>query len=112
MQNSERRLHPRIHINARCWLERESLTLYGTVANISQGGLFLCTPVPLAVGKNVDLALHLNSGRVTAKGQVVRVQSAGCNGGQTGLGIYFHEINTGKTGLHRSLHEKSVPRAV
>ena len=110
VENSERRLHPRVRINARCWLEQESLTLYGTVANISQGGLFLCTPVHLPVGNDVQLTLDLASGRVTARGEVVRSQSAGCDCGQTGLGIYFREINTGQTGLHRSLKQKTVRR--
>ena len=116
MKNSERRLHPRVRINTWCWLEGESLTLYGTVANISQGGLFLCTPVPLPAGKEVNLTLNLTGSnltghRVTARGKVVRTQTAGRNCGQTGLGIHFHEIHTGQTGLHRSLSKKTVRRA-
>ena len=107
MDNRDRRIHPRINTNARCWLERESITLYGTVSNISQGGLFLCTPVTLAVGDNVDLSIDLENGRISAKGHIVWANSSACDAGQAGLGIYFDRIRAGSSVL-RQFIEKNV----
>jgi Tfp pilus assembly protein PilZ len=104
-------MHARINTDARCWLERESITLYGTVSNISQGGLFLCTPVTMPVGENVDLSIHLENGRVSAKGHIVWANSAACSAGQAGLGIYFDKISSGLSVLHQFIEEKVARKA-
>jgi Tfp pilus assembly protein PilZ len=106
VENRDRRIHPRVNTDARCWLERESITLYGTVSNISQGGLFLCTPVALPVGENVDLSIDLESGRVNAKGHIVWANAPSRGAGQAGLGIYFDKISSGLSVLHQFIAEK------
>lgn len=111
MKNSERRIHPRVYTDARCWLEKESITLYGTVSNISQSGLFLRTPVALSVGENVDLAIDLETGEIRANGHIVRATTSSSNSSQTGLGIHFDRINAGVSVLHRFLKEKISQKA-
>jgi Tfp pilus assembly protein PilZ len=112
LKNSERRIHPRVNTDARCWLERESITLYGTVSNISQGGLFLCTPVTLSVGENVDLSIDLENGRVNAQGHIVWANSTARESSQTGLGIYFDKISSGITVLQKFLSKNVSRKAV
>ncbi|MCP4196877.1 MAG: PilZ domain-containing protein [Proteobacteria bacterium] len=111
MKNSERRIHPRVDTDARCWLERESITLYGTVSNISQSGLFLCTPVTLSIGENVELSIDLENGRVNAQGHIVWANSTTCDSRQTGLGIYFDKISAGTSVLQKFLSKKASKKA-
>ena len=111
MKNSDRRIHPRINTDARCWLERESITLYGTVANISRGGLFLCTPVTLDVGDTVDLSMGLDKGRIQAKGRIIWANTVTCERGQAGLGIYFNKISSGLSVLDQVIEENIARKA-
>jgi hypothetical protein len=93
---NDRRLTPRITADVKCWLERESITLLGTVANLSFGGLFLRTPVTLPKGHRVSLKINVGQGIIEALGYVVWNVSCQKNKGYSGVGIRIDEIVHGK----------------
>ena len=105
--SDERRMHPRISTNVRCWLERKSVTLYGSVTNLSSTGLFLCTPVTVSVGQDVSLSLDLGNGVVEAQGHVVWAKPGPCESGQPGIGIAIDRIEQGEAVLSRFIDERT-----
>ena len=102
----DRRKSPRIVTTCRCWPERESLTLLGTVTNLGSGGLFLKTPVMLATGAEVNLTLSLKDGRVLARGRVIWAKSDFQKMLAPGLGISLDEVVSGRELLMGALEEK------
>ncbi len=106
LANDERRLCQRVSTKVQCWLERESITLFGTVTNLSHHGLFLHTPVTLAAGSNVNLKITLKDGVVSALGRVVWERQAGIKSSQVGLGIHFDEVTQGQGFLDRFITHK------
>jgi uncharacterized protein (TIGR02266 family) len=104
----ERRISPRIKTDARCWLEQESMTLLGTVTNISDGGLFLRTPVPVAEGSRVDLTLNLGEGVVEARGRVMWIAGEHQEARYSGLGIRFECIAAGGGVLYGFLQDSTA----
>jgi Tfp pilus assembly protein PilZ len=105
---NDRRLNPRITADVRCWLERESITLLGTVMNMSSAGLFLRTPVILPVGHRVSLKINVGQGIVEVLGYVVWSVSSKENKRYSGLGICFDEIVGGKNLLERFIEQKTL----
>ncbi|MDJ0762147.1 MAG: PilZ domain-containing protein [Myxococcota bacterium] len=95
----ERRRNRRFPVDARCWIERESVTLLGTVTNISIGGLFIRTPVTIALGSQVDLNVTLPTGLLAASGHVVWTAAPDLTSGCLGLGIRFDKVLSGKRRL-------------
>ena len=57
---TEARQHPRVEHNGRCWLESGKVTLYAPLGNVSEGGAFLRTGVPLAPGDRARLRFLLD----------------------------------------------------
>jgi Tfp pilus assembly protein PilZ len=104
--HQERRDTPRIPTNVRCWIERKSVTLYGTVSNISTTGLFFRTPVTVSIGHEVSLSIDLGGTQVDATGHVVWAQLSPCESGQPGLGIIFDRFIKGETNLTRFVDER------
>lgn len=51
----ERRRFLRYKIKSRCWCESKSVTMYVEMLNIGQGGAFIKTYSPLAVGELVKV---------------------------------------------------------
>ncbi len=101
----ERRKSPRVAAVCRCWIERESVTLLGTVTNVGFGGLYIRTPVTLANGSHVDVTLNLADGLVVARGKVVWSSKLADSIAPPGLGITFNEILGGRDHLHRYLEQ-------
>lgn len=90
------------------------MTLFGTVTNLSNGGIFLRTLPLLEIGAGVEVKLSLDSGVVVAHG-VVRwlnkpVTSGGTGGNSTppGLGIEFDALKDGEEILHRYVKRVSL----
>ena len=90
------------------------MTLFGTVTNLSNSGIFLRTLPLLEIGAGVEVKLSLDSGVVVAHG-VVRwlnkpVTSGGAGGGATppGLGIEFNDLKDGEEILDRYVKRVSL----
>lgn len=100
--NANRRRHVRSRVLARCWIERESITLFGRVVDLGEGGLFLRTAVVLPPG--TDVRVHLRPAGVDesirAQGTVAWVGFL--NDGDVpmrGIGICFDRIEEGEQQL-------------
>ena len=106
----ERRLLPRISTEVQCWLERDSITLFGSVTNLSPKGLFLRTPVTLPAGCDVNLNIVLKDGIVAALGRVVWEKAPSAHSSQIGLGISFDKITNGRSLLDQFItHQNKRP---
>ena len=101
---TERRSSERCIANCQCWIEQESITLFGTVTNLSRHGLFLQTLPILEADTEIDIRLSLHDGGdLLAKGRVAwKSNSHGQTpnpenpGGAPGLGIEFQSIKQGQ----------------
>ncbi|MCP4676577.1 MAG: PilZ domain-containing protein [Deltaproteobacteria bacterium] len=96
LKDKERRFSPRIETDFPCWLERESVTLLGTVTDLSSDGLFMRTAVTIAKGSKVDLTVNLGEGKVAVKGRVAWLASSAHKSKGTGIAISFDQITGGK----------------
>lgn len=105
--SEDRRKTPRIKTVCRCWLERESITLLGTVTNVSTGGVFIRTPVSLDTGMDVNITLTLDEGHVMARGRVAWVNGQFKGLAAPGLGITFDEVFGGRDLLQLYVKEKT-----
>jgi uncharacterized protein (TIGR02266 family) len=109
-QNSsqeDRREATRYEARVRCWLERESVTLLGTVTNISEHGLFLKTPVTISKGSAVKLSLDLGDVVVNAAGRVVWSRSANeCASRVPGIGVRLDSTDTSSELIERFLRDQ------
>jgi uncharacterized protein (TIGR02266 family) len=104
--DAERRRHRRVVTRARCWVERESVTLYGRIVDIGEGGLFLRTAVSLVAGTPVDVyvAPEGSEQKIRARGTVawsgLRTDGAKRT---SGIGIAFESVIDGQEFLDRLL---------
>jgi len=110
--SGERRKAPRFDVSCRCWLERDSVTLFGTVTNISAGGFFVRTVPAVDVGRGVEIHLSLEDGIVTGQGAVRwRARTDDPRSGPTrtpGMGIELVGVSSGAELLEAYLDRKSV----
>lgn len=99
--NANRRRHVRSRVFARCWIERESVTLFGRVVDLGEGGLFLRTAVVLPPGTDVHVHLRpAGAGDIRAHGTVAWVGYR--DDGESrmrGIGIAFDRIEEGEQQL-------------
>jgi uncharacterized protein (TIGR02266 family) len=105
---SNRRRHVRSRVLARCWIARESVTLFGRVIDLGEGGLFVRTAAVLPRGTDVEVHLRpTGSGDIRAHGTVawVGVRSEG-DMRTRGIGIAFGHI---EEGAQRLLDLLTVP---
>ncbi|MBI2897075.1 MAG: PilZ domain-containing protein [Deltaproteobacteria bacterium] len=105
-RGANRRRHFRSRVVARCWIERENVTLFGRVVDLGEGGLFLRTAVVLPPGTDVNVHLRPAGGGETirARGTVAWVGFRNDGDGRTrGLGIAFDRIEEGEPQLHAIL---------
>jgi len=104
--DAERRRFRRVVTRARCWVERDSVTLYGRVVDIGEGGLFLRTAVALLAGTVVEVHVAPEGSieRIRAKGTVawsgLRTEGAKRT---SGIGIAFDSVIDGQEFLDRLL---------
>ncbi|MBN2716954.1 MAG: PilZ domain-containing protein [Deltaproteobacteria bacterium] len=102
---TERRSSERCIANCQCWIEQESITLFGTVTNLSPNGLFLQTLPILETGTEIDIRISIqDAGDLLARGRVAWKSNAHNNGNSDGpghygnapgLGIEFKQIKKG-----------------
>ncbi len=91
----ENRRHGRVHSRARCWCEGENVTFYARVGNLSEGGMFLRTSTPLAVGAQAKLRFEVPGGlQIEAQAKVIWSRGEG-EVGPPGMGLHFVSMGTG-----------------
>jgi hypothetical protein len=107
--STERRLFQRYSVRCDCWLEQDTLTLYGTTADLGLGGLFLRSAVPMVDGSVVEIVLTVaGAGQpIVAHGLVTRAVRAG-RGARHGIGVKFQKIVQGSEALRSFL--SATPR--
>ncbi len=107
LDDKERRTSPRIETDFPCWLERESITLLGTVTDLSSDGLFMRTAVTIAKGSTVDLTVNLETGVVAVKGHVTWSASSSHKSKGTGMAICFDQVTDGENLLTHYIVRKT-----
>ena len=111
--NRERRKEPRFAVSCRCWVEKDSVTLFGTVTNLSAGGFFLRTVPVVAEGSDVEVRLSLEQGVVIGRGAVRwRAQPDGRDAERRntppGMGIELVQVSGGRELLDSYISRKSL----
>ena len=89
------------------------MTLFGTVTNLSVGGLFLRTVPVVAEGSDVEIRLSLGQGIVTGRGAVrwrAQPTGVGPEGRNTppGMGIQLVQISEGRDLLETFVSRTSL----
>jgi uncharacterized protein (TIGR02266 family) len=102
----DRRRHRRVTTRAKCWIERDSVTLFGRVLDIGVGGLFLRTAFSLDAGTPVDVyvAPEGSPDRIRARGTVAwsGLRTDGPRPA-SGIGVSFESVVDGSAALERLL---------
>jgi uncharacterized protein (TIGR02266 family) len=101
-QQADKRLHPRIQLKQRCWCESPGTTMYVSMLNLSSGGAFLQTAVPLPVGQKATVRWKLDSGE-EIEAQVEVVWTHDGNGRAPGMGLRFVQVVHGEGRLAKFL---------
>jgi uncharacterized protein (TIGR02266 family) len=105
--SSEKREHQRFPITQRCWCESTNVTMYITILNISKGGIFLKTAIPLPVGQKARIIWKLADDQdVEAEAEVIWSCQGGASGPHggfvvPGMGLRFTRILKGADSLER-----------
>ena len=90
----DQRRHPRVASHLRCWCEGVDITIYAPIENLSEGGLFLRAPAPLARGTHVRLRLGAGGDEVCAAAAVVwRRDEVGPGDEEPGMGLCFETLD-------------------
>ena len=85
---SERRAHPRKALESGAWIEMQSASHFASARDVSIGGLFVQTPLPLPVGSKVYLEFWLEGKPVEVTACVV--WSSMESKSVAGMGFEFH----------------------
>jgi uncharacterized protein (TIGR02266 family) len=86
----ERRKHERTRSRLRCWCEAGDITLFSKVGNLSEGGMFLQTNTPMALGERTRLRLRCADQReVRTEAVVVWSREQRENERPAGMGLRF-----------------------
>ncbi len=89
----DKRRHARVPSRQRCWCEGPDITIYAPIENLSEGGLFLRSPAPLARGTHVRLRLGSDGGEVRASAAVVWRRDGGASDEEPGMGLRFEALD-------------------
>jgi hypothetical protein len=94
-------------------VEKDSITLFGTVTNLSAGGFFLRTIPIVTEGNDVEIRLSLENGIVTGRGAIRwRAQPSGIKTDgpslPPGMGIEFVQVSSGEELLESYIGRKSL----
>lgn len=93
----ENRKMRRVPSRLRCWCEGENVTVYARIGNLSEGGMFLRTSTPLALGSRAVLRFGSDDA-VETQAVVVWARLDG-DSGPPGMGLKFDPFDNG--GLER-----------
>lgn len=87
------------------------MTLFGTVTNLSETGLFLRTLPIVGEGRDVEVRLSLGGGVVVGKGAIrwrAEPSQRGDAGGPPGMGIELTDVTAGQELLAGYLGRRSL----
>lgn len=104
-KQDDKRKDPRFPITQRCWCESTNVTMYITIMNISRGGLFLKTAIPLPVGQRAKVIWKTaDDQEVEAEAEVVWSCQGGALGPEggfmmPGMGLKFISVKKGSESL-------------
>ena len=87
----ERRRHPRLKLDIDVELESESNFFGAKSLDLSEGGLFIATDVPLPIGAQVDVSFLLGARRIEATTEVMWALEDEA-GATHGVGVRFLEV--------------------
>ncbi len=87
-----RRSHARVALRANISLSSESNLFVGMTENISEGGVFVSTLSPPAVGAEVTLLLQLDEAEPICLSGEVRWHRTDDDGCATGCGVRFRDL--------------------
>jgi uncharacterized protein (TIGR02266 family) len=94
MSGADRRRWTRAPVIARCWCEDGEVTLYSTLGNLSEGGVFVRTFAPLPKGREARVRFQLSDGRKLEAGATVMWRrDAIAEGLPIGMGLQFTRID-------------------
>lgn len=103
--SGEKRKDPRFPITQRCWCESTNVTMYITIINISRGGVFLKTAIPLPVGQKTKIIWKMaDDQEVEVEAEVVWSCQGGTPGPEDGfvmpgMGLRFITVTKGRESL-------------
>jgi len=104
-----RRSHARVALRANISVSSESNFFVGMTENISEGGVFVSTLSPPAVGAEVTLLLQLDEAEPIPMSGEVRWHRTEEDGSATGCGVRFKDLESNVVAvLDRAL--RSLPK--
>ena len=89
---AERRTAIRMKLHAKVNISSESNFFMGLTENISEGGIFVSSLSPPAMGERVELAITIEEGEPIPVVGVVRWHRTDEDGNTTGCGVQFTEL--------------------
>jgi uncharacterized protein (TIGR02266 family) len=107
--SADKRGDQRFPITQRCWCESSNVTMYITIMNISRGGVFLKTAIPLPVGQKAKIMWKMaDDQEVEAEAEVVWSCQGGSPGPQggfimPGMGLKFIRFTRGGESIEQFL---------
>jgi uncharacterized protein (TIGR02266 family) len=104
----EHRVHTRVAFEVEIDLYSSSHFFSGLSGDVSEGGLFVQTYRPLAVGDRVHVKFDLPAGRVEADG-IVRWRRAHSDGLEAGVGVEFEHLSEQDRDVIHSFCEGRAP---
>ena len=90
---AERRTSMRMILHAQVNMKSESNFFMGFTENISEGGIFVSTLSPPALGDEVELAVGVEGSEAIPIKGVVRWHRTGEDGNPTGCGVQFENLD-------------------
>jgi uncharacterized protein (TIGR02266 family) len=105
---AEHRAHARVGFEVEIDLHSESHFFSGLSGDVSEGGLFVQTYRPLALGDRVQVAFDLPDGRVEAEG-IVRWRRPQSDSVDAGVGLEFESLSDRDRDVIRRFCEKRAP---
>jgi uncharacterized protein (TIGR02266 family) len=98
------RKHDRVPCRLECWCESQSVTLYARIGNISEGGMFLRTSLPLEQGAVASLRFGAGPA-VETRARVCLTRVEG-QGGAPGMGLRFEGADEATRGAIRRIVQR------
>jgi uncharacterized protein (TIGR02266 family) len=102
---TEERREDRIFARLRCWCESNNVTLYARVGNVSEGGIFLRTRTPFAIGTKAKIRFPgqgLTQPEMSATVAWTREEGPE---GPAGMGLNFDPLDSDMRALIRRIIE-------
>ncbi len=90
---AERRKTTRMKLHAKVTVQSESNFFMGFTENISEGGIFVSSLSPPALGERVELSVAVEDSEPISVSGVVRWHRQGPDGATSGCGVEFGDIS-------------------